>query len=47
MQNQLSELLGQVKKLTNRMKRLEETNLLNREKNFNRTRFFFQEKENP
>ena len=49
MQNQLSELLGQMKKLTSRMNRLEETNLLNREKNFNRPRFLQENRcnENP
>ena len=36
MQNQLSELLGQMKKLTNRMNRLKETNPFNSKNNFNR-----------
>ena len=40
MQNRFSELLGQMKKLTNQMTRQEVTNLLSRENNFDRTRFF-------
>ena len=49
MQNQLSELLRQMKKFTNRMNRLEETNLFNREKNFNKTQFLQKNRcnENP